>query len=173
MERATGASRPFIVSDEWSVRLRLVVMCRQRARRVYTGPNSFPWLLCMTMDPEVKATLERDRTVDITTTGRRSGRTSRIETWFYRSRGRYFLSGSPGKRDWQANLIANPRMKFHLKESMTRSLDATAIPIKDADERRAIISGFDRFQEGAATFLGSDLDAWVEGSPLIELVFDD
>ena len=125
------------------------------------------------MDAAVKAALESDKTVDITTTGRRSGRSVRIETWYYRSRGRYFLSGSPGKRDWQANLIANPRMKFHLKESMTRTLDATAIPIRDAGERRAIISGFDRFREGSATFLGSDLDAWVEGSPLIELVFDD
>ena len=125
------------------------------------------------MDATVKAALESDKTVDITTTGRRSGRSVRIETWYYRSRGRYFLSGSPGKRDWQANLIANPRMKFHLKESMTRSLDATAVPIRDVHERRRIISGFDRFREGAETFLGSDLDAWVEGSPLIELVFDD
>ena len=125
------------------------------------------------MDAAVKAALESDKTVDITTTGRRSGRSVRIETWYYRSRGRYFLSGSPGKRDWQANLIANSRMKFHLKESMSLTLDATAIPIKDIDERRTVISGFDRFREGAETFLGSDLDAWVEGSPLIELVFDD
>ena len=124
------------------------------------------------MDPEIKAALERDRTVDITTIGRKSGRPRRIETWFYRSRGRYFLSGSPGTRDWQANLIANPRMKFHLKESITRTLEATATHIKDADERRNIISGFDRFREGSPTFLGSDLDAWVERSPLIELVFD-
>ena len=125
------------------------------------------------MDAAVKAALASDKTVDITTMGRRSGRSVRIETWFYRSRGRYFLSGSPGKRDWQANLIANPRMKFHLKESMSLTLDATAIPIKDIDERTTVISGFDRFREGAETFLGSDLDAWVEGSPLIELVFDD
>ena len=125
------------------------------------------------MDPEVKAALERDRTVDITTTGRKSGRPRTIETWFYRSRGRYFLSGSPGTRDWQANLIANPRMKFHLKESINRTLDATASHIKDAGQRRTIISGFDRFREGSPTFLGSDLDAWVESSPLIELVFDD
>ena len=125
------------------------------------------------MDTEVRTALERDRTVDITTIGRRSGRPRRIETWFYRSRGRYFLSGSPGTRDWQANLIANPRMKFHLKESITKTLEATAIHVKDADERRHIISGFDRFREGATTVYGSDLDAWVAASPLIELVFDD
>ena len=125
------------------------------------------------MNPEVKAALERDRTVDITTIGRRSGLPRSVETWFYRSRGRYFLSGSPGTRDWQANLITNPRMQFHLKESITRTLDATAIHIRDAEERRNIISGFDRFREGSPTFLGSDLDAWVAASPLIELVFDD
>ena len=125
------------------------------------------------MDPEIKAALERDRTVDITTIGRKSGRPRTIETWFYRSRGRYFLSGSPGTRDWQANLIANPSMKFHLKESVTRTIEATAIHIKDADERRNIISGFDRFREGESTMFGSDLDSWVQSSPLIELVFDD
>ena len=125
------------------------------------------------MDPDIKAALERDKTVDITTTGRKSGRPRRIETWYYRSRGRYFLSGSPGTRDWQANLIANPRMEFHLKESITRTLDATATHIKDPDERRTIISGFDRFREGAQTVYGSDLDTWVESSPLIELVFDE
>ncbi len=125
------------------------------------------------MDPDVKAALKRDRTVDITTIGRRSGRPRTIETWFYRSRGRYFLSGSPGTRDWQANLIANPRMKFHLKESITRTLDANATHISDVDERRNIISGFDRFREGSTTVYGSDLDAWVRSSPLIELVFDD
>ena len=125
------------------------------------------------MDPEIRSALEQDRTVDITTIGRKSGRPRRIETWFYRSRGRYFLSGSPGTRDWQANLIANPRMKFHLKESITVTLDATAIHIKDPDERRNIISGFDRFREGAPTFLGADLDAWVQSSPLIELLFDE
>ncbi len=125
------------------------------------------------MDADIKAALESDKTVDITTTGRKSGRSVRIETWYYRSRGRYFLSGSPGKRDWQANLIANPRMKFHLKESMSMTLDATAIPIRDVAERRTVISGFDKFRDGAGTFLGSDLDSWVESSPLIELVFDD
>ena len=125
------------------------------------------------MDPEIKTALERDKTVDITTIGRKSGRPRRIETWYYRSRGRYFLSGSPGTRDWQANLIANPRMKFHLKESITTTLDATAIHIKDPDERRSIISGFDRFREGAQTMYGSDLDTWVKSSPLIELVFDE
>ena len=88
-------------------------------------------------------------------------------------RGRYFLSGSPGTRDWQANLITNPRMQFHLKESITRTLDATAIHIRDADDRRNIISGFDKFREGSTTVHGSDLEAWVAASPLIELVFDD
>ena len=125
------------------------------------------------MDPEIRSALERDKTVDITTIGRKSGRPRTIETWYYRSRGRYFLSGSPGARDWQANLIANPRMKFHLKESITRTLDATATHIKDPDERRSIISGFDRFCEGASTMYGSDLNTWVESSPLIELVFDE
>ncbi len=120
------------------------------------------------MDRRVQLALDRDRTIDVTTTGRRSGLVRRFETWFYRSGGRYFLSGSPGKRDWQANIMANPRLVFHLKESVEADLEAVGVLIRDVDERRAVISGFDRFAEGARA---DELEAWVSESPLIEIKF--
>jgi hypothetical protein len=49
-----------------------------------------------------------DRTVDITTTGRRSGEPRRIEIVFYRFGDAIYLSGipAPRTRDWLANLAA-------------------------------------------------------------------
>ena len=50
-----------------------------------------------------------ERTIDITTTGRRSGEPRRIEIVFYRFEESTYLSGIPGprKRDWLVNLTAN------------------------------------------------------------------
>ena len=50
-----------------------------------------------------------DRTVDISTTGARTGRTRRIEIWFYRVDGEIYLSSQPATRSWYVNLLANPR----------------------------------------------------------------
>ena len=50
-----------------------------------------------------------ERTIDITTLGRCSGIPRRIEVWFHRVDGRWYLTGVPGPRGWYANLRANPR----------------------------------------------------------------
>jgi hypothetical protein len=117
------------------------------------------------VNPEIRAALERDRTVDITTTGRHSGEPRRIETWSYPVDGRIFLSGSPGRRDWYANLLANPSFVFHLKRSVRADLLARARPIVLEDERRAVIR---RLFEVLGGF-GGDLEAWVARSPLVEV----
>jgi deazaflavin-dependent oxidoreductase (nitroreductase family) len=119
------------------------------------------------MDPGAVAALERDRTVDITTTGRRSGRPRRIETWFYNVDGRIFLSGTPGRRDWYANLAANPDFTFHLKQSVRTDLPARARLVTDPSERREVVEGI--FRSRAAS---GDVDGWVEGSPIAEVVFE-
>ena len=119
------------------------------------------------MDEAVQRALENDRTVDITTTGRNSGRPRRIEIWRYRYDGRTFLSGSPGTRDWYANLLANPELTFHLKGSARADLPAVARPITDEAERREVIAGIlDDLGRG----LGS-LEEWVARSPLVEVSF--
>lgn len=40
--------------------------------------------------------LARDRTVDTTTMGRKSGKPRRIEIWIHNLDGRLYLTGSPG-----------------------------------------------------------------------------
>ena len=84
----------------------------------------------------------RDRTVDITTVGRRSGKPRRIEIWFYRADGKVYLRSLPAKRGWYANLKANPRFTFHLKNSVVADLPATAKPITEEAERRRIFAQF-------------------------------
>ena len=62
------------------------------------------------MDERVADALKHGGVMDITTTGRRSGRRRRIELVFHSIDGRILISGRPGfPRSWVANLKANPR----------------------------------------------------------------
>jgi hypothetical protein len=119
------------------------------------------------MDEAVQRALENDRTIDITTTGRNSGEPRRIEIWRYRYDGRTFLSGSPGTRDWYANLLVNSEFTFHLKGSAHADLPAVARPITDDAERREVIGGI---LEDLGGGYGT-LEEWVAGSPLAEVEF--
>jgi hypothetical protein len=118
------------------------------------------------MDDDLRRALERDRTIDITTTGRRTGRERRLETWFWNVDGRIYLSGSPGRRDWLANLRAHPDFTFHLKQSLHADLRARAHPIDDQDERRRVMS---LILQGLGRTSG--LEQWVARSPLVEVEF--
>ncbi|MDF2759215.1 MAG: nitroreductase family deazaflavin-dependent oxidoreductase [Thermomicrobiales bacterium] len=118
------------------------------------------------MDERVRQALASDRTIDITTTGRISGLPRRIETWFYRVDDQIYLTGSPGRRDWYANLLANPDFTFHLKQSVAADLPARATPITDPAERRAIVKRILSDLGGT-----QDLEAWLAGSPLMLVRF--
>ena len=91
-----------------------------------------------------------DRTIDITTTGRSSGRLRRIEIVFYRIEGSIYLSGipAPRRRDWLANLSAEPQFTFHLKHGVVADLPAVATLITDESERRELLAPLvDQFNE--------------------------
>lgn len=117
------------------------------------------------MDPQIEQALARDQTIDITTTGRKTGQPRRIEIWFHNLNGRLFITGLPGRRDWYANMVANPEFTFHLKESIRADLPARARPITGQQERREIIAQIQQNLGG-----GRDLDAWVKDSPLVEVI---
>ena len=118
------------------------------------------------MDPQHLLALKNDTLIDITTTGRTSGRPHRIEIMFHRLDGETYISGLPGTRDWYANMVAQPAFTFHLKQSVQADLAATAVPITDPTERRKvltpIVARWDRQTE---------LDAFVAGSPLVRVAF--
>jgi deazaflavin-dependent oxidoreductase (nitroreductase family) len=116
--------------------------------------------------PEIEQALATDRTIDITTTGRRSGAPRRIEIWFHRVDGRIYITGSPGTRDWYANLIANPTFTFHLKGSARADLAAVAAPVEGAEKARVLQAIADEMGPG-----GHALD--VGTSPLVEVTWAD
>ncbi len=122
------------------------------------------------MSPEqITAALDRAVTVDITTIGRRSGLPRRIEIWMVKVDGRYLITGTPGARDWYANLQADPRLILHLKDDVVVDLPAEAVPILDPEQRRTILTAPEtRWYRGEA-----DLDVMVAGSPMVKLVFRD
>jgi deazaflavin-dependent oxidoreductase (nitroreductase family) len=124
--------------------------------------------MAVTQD-EIDAALERGQTIDITTTGRRSGRPRRLEIVFHNIDGRIYISGTPSRRrrSWLANLEANPRFTFHLKGRVKADLRATARIIDDEAERRAVLPHV------ARAWGRTDLDAMVQYSPLIEVTFED
>ncbi len=118
-----------------------------------------------------------ERTIDITTTGRRSGEQRRIEICFYRFHDAIYLSGipAPRRRDWLVNLAADPHFVFHLKHGVVADLPATATVITDPAERRRV---FTDFVEDFNARNGPDspwptavLDEWVDGSPLARVSF--
>jgi deazaflavin-dependent oxidoreductase (nitroreductase family) len=115
----------------------------------------------------IDAALSRGHTIDITTTGRRSGRPRRIEIVFHNIGGRVYISGIPArnKRDWLLNLEANPDFTFHLKGRLKADLPATARVITDETERRKVLP------DVARNWGRDDLEQMVRYSPLIEVTF--
>lgn len=118
------------------------------------------------MNDTITSALESDRVIDITTTGRKSREPRRLEMWFHNIEGRIYITGMPGSRDWYANVVANPEFTFHLKESTQADLAATARPILDETEKRAVL-------EVLLDRLGhrDHLERWMADSPLIEVTF--
>lgn len=115
----------------------------------------------------VRRELADDPTIDVTTTGRRSGEPRRFEIWMMDVDGRFFITGLPGPRDWFANLLAHPGCTIHLKRSAGVDLAATAAPVADEPTRRRVIEHL-----GAEWYRSQrDLDDLVAGAPMVEVTF--
>lgn len=120
------------------------------------------------MDDRIRRALSRGHTIDLTTTGRRSGQLRRIELVFHAIDGRIYISGLPGfARSWLANIRANPRVILHLKGPVMADLPATAREISEPAERRRIM------EQVARNWRRADVDRMMTGSPLIEVVPDE
>lgn len=93
------------------------------------------------MNEQISAALATGHTIDITTTGRKTGEPRRIEIVFHNIDGRLVITGMPRadrKRAWLSNLEADPALIFHLKGAVTADLPATARIVTDPVERLAI-----------------------------------
>lgn len=116
----------------------------------------------------VRDELSDDPTIDITTTGRRSGQQRRIEIWMLDVDGQFFITGTPGRRDWLANLVAEPRLIVHLKRRAHLDLDARAVVVTDASTRHRVLTHLN------ARWYRSQIpiDELVVAAPMVEVTFD-
>jgi deazaflavin-dependent oxidoreductase (nitroreductase family) len=121
------------------------------------------------LDEAAFQALATDLTVDVTTTGARTGEPRRIEIWLLHVDGRFFITGTPGHRDWLANLQAHPALTVHLKQRVKVDVPAQARAVLDESTRREVLS------HPAASWYRDQapLDVLVASSPMVELTFSD
>ena len=119
------------------------------------------------MDDTIRTALGRGHVIDMTTTGRQSGKPRRIEIVFHNLAGRIVISGMPVRgrtRAWIHNLEADPRITLHFKGPVAfGDVEGTARVITDPAERRELLTGV------ARNWNRTDVDLMVEASPLIEV----
>ncbi len=122
------------------------------------------------------ASSTRARIIDITTTGRRTGRPRRIEIFFYRVHGRFYLnSGLLRPPSWYANLLSDPSLTVHLKHGVRADLPAHARPVTDPDERRTVftevVADLNQPSNPGTIPQPTHLDDWLRVSRLVEITF--
>lgn len=105
------------------------------------------------------------RTIELTTIGRKSGEPRRIEIWWFRVNERFIITGTPGRRGWLANVIANPSIVIHANGS---DIEATAKVIEDPDLRREVFTHPDTSWYSTQ----AERERLVAKSPMIEVSFD-
>jgi deazaflavin-dependent oxidoreductase (nitroreductase family) len=114
---------------------------------------------------QMRDELRADPTVDITTTGRRSGQPRRIEIWMMDVDDRFFITGTPGRRDWLANLRADPHLTVHLKQRAHVDLPATATEVTDPAVRRTVFEHLE-----ASWYRGqTPIDDLIATAPMVEI----
>lgn len=129
------------------------------------------------MNNKILKALETDKTIDIITTGAKSGQPRRTEIWFHTINGRIIICGTPDgigragkrkRRDWLANLKKNPEFIFCLKKSISAEIRAKAVEIIDESDRRQIMSAPETkwYRDQ-----GNSIETLVKYSPIVEVFF--
>ena len=116
------------------------------------------------MDAATRRQLAGIRTIDFTTIGRRSGRPSRIEIWWFHFEDRFIITGRPGRRDWFANARANPRIVIHAEGD---DHPATAEVITEPGFRRRMITTTKQHWYSSQ----AELERMIAAAPMIEVRF--
>jgi deazaflavin-dependent oxidoreductase (nitroreductase family) len=119
---------------------------------------------------EIRAALSQSQVIDLTTTGRRTGRPRRIEIFLHSDDGQLFITGMPRAdrtRDWLHNVRAHPQIVLHLKQTVVADVAAEARVVTDDQERRPLI------EAAARRWRRTDIEDMMRHSPLIVLAVDD
>lgn len=83
----------------------------------------------------------------------------------YEIEGHYIITGTPGPRDWYANLLVDPRLTLHLPGGY--DLEATTTVVVDPAFRRRAFSA----EKTAWYRTQTTIEDLVARSPMVELSF--
>jgi deazaflavin-dependent oxidoreductase (nitroreductase family) len=119
----------------------------------------------MPIQPSHRDALTRIRTVDFTTIGRKSGEPRTIEIWWFHVDGRFVITGTPGQRDWLANVRENPEVTI---STPLGDFPATAVEIDDHAFRRRVFT----HPEVSWYSTQAELDHLVVDAPMVEIHLD-
>lgn len=106
------------------------------------------------------------RTIDLTTYGRKTGLPRRIEIWWFHVDDRFIITGTPGRRDWLANVRSNPRVLIGVNGT---DIEATACEVLDPQLRELVFSQ----PETRWYATQSEFQRLVQQAPMIEVLPDD
>lgn len=126
-------------------------------------------MLTPSMDDMVKKALDAGGIADITTIGRKTGKPRRKEIYFHQFDGEYYLTGRPGpRRDWEANIRANPEFVLHLKRGVKADVPVIGESEPDPAKRRVILlrALIENWNSDPARSEAA-VDRWVETAPFI------
>jgi len=88
----------------------------------------------------LKDSLSRSREIDITVTGRKSGRAISIPVWFVLEEDRLYLLPVEGSdTQWYQNVLKNSKMRVKARGSQA---EFEALPITDAGEVLSVVEKF-------------------------------
>ncbi len=102
----------------------------------------------------------------MTTIGRKSGRPSRIEIWWFHFEGRFIVTGTPGPRHWMANVSVDPTVVVHADG---HDHTGTAEIVDDRDFRQRFFAHRDPEIDWYST--QAELETLVEFAPMIAIRF--
>lgn len=106
--------------------------------------------------------LARHQTIDFTTYGAKTGLPRRIEIWWFLVEGRLIITGTPGRRDWLANIRSNSDVVVHVGGD---DVAAMATEVTDPTFRRTVFT-----QPNTSWYTTqADLDRLVDTAPMIEI----
>lgn len=116
----------------------------------------------MELDIHDVSRLASTRTIDLTTCGRRSGQPRRTEIWWFHVDRRFVVTGTPGRRDWLANILADPRVVIHADGL---DIEAKATPVDDFEFRRRVFTA----PETRWYTTQAELERLVREAPMVEI----
>lgn len=105
------------------------------------------------------------RTIDLTTYGRRSGSPRRIEIWWFHIDDRFIITGTPGRRDWLANVTARPEVTIHADG---HDIPSNVRVITDTEFRRRVFTD----PEVSWYRTQAELDRLIANAPMIEVLIE-